>query len=434
MRASGAIAKARGARGPIDRILGVFSEMRPGEAGTALLLTLDVFLLLLAYYLLKVAREPLILLGGGAEVKSYAAAGQAALLVVVSLAYGALARRLPRVRLIATVTLFFAANLLLFVALGTRGVALGVPFFLWVGVFNMTVVAQFWAFAADVYDEERGKRIFPILGIGSSLGAVAGATIARSAIALGPWMLMLVAAALLAACVGLTVLVDRRELGRARRAPEPPLPGASGFTLLVHDRYLILIGMLMLVLNWVNTTGEYILDRTLLAAAAGDPAPRQMIGAFKATYFAWVNGAGLLLQSFAVSRVIKLLGVRGALFVIPLVSLVSYGTLALAPLLSVVLVAKIAENSLDYSLQNTARHALWLSTTREAKYKVKQVVDTFLVRLGDVMSAGLVGLGALVGLGTRGFAAANVGLVLLWLGVLVLLAREHRRRSATEAA
>jgi AAA family ATP:ADP antiporter len=63
MRTSGAIAKARG---PLDRILGAFSEMRPGEAGTALLLTLNVFLLLLAYYLLKVAREPLILLGGGA--------------------------------------------------------------------------------------------------------------------------------------------------------------------------------------------------------------------------------------------------------------------------------------------------------------------------------------------------------------------------------
>jgi AAA family ATP:ADP antiporter len=425
----------RGA-GWLGRIARLFPELRPGERGTALLLTLNVFFLLLAYYLLKVAREPLILLGGGAEVKSYAAAGQAVLLVLVALAYGGIARRVARVRLISAVTLFFAGNLLLFVALGARDVPLGVPFFLWVGVFNMTAVAQFWGFAADVYDEERGKRIFPMLGIGSSVGAVAGAWIARRAIALGPFALMLGAAALLAVCVALTVVIDRREAGRAGAPAEArrPVGGENGFSILLRDRYLVAIGALVLVLNWVNTSGEYILDRTVLAAAAGHPSPRELIGELKATYFMWVNAAGVLLQTFAVARVIKLLGVRRALFVMPAVSLVAYGAIALAPALGLVLVAKIAENSLDYSLQNTARHALWLPASRQAKYKVKQVVDSFLVRVGDVMSAGLVALGVALGLGTRGFAVANAGLVLVWLGVLVLLAREHRRRSATEAA
>jgi AAA family ATP:ADP antiporter len=117
----------------------------------------------------------------------------------------------------------------------------------------------------------------------------------------------------------------------------------------------------------------------------------------------------------------------------PVVSLISYGTLSVAPVLAVVFYAKVAENSLDYSLQNTARHALWLVTSREAKYKVKQVIDTFLVRAGDVMSAGLVAMGAAIGLGTRGFAAVNVVLVLGWFGVLVLLVREHRRRAAAAA-
>jgi ATP:ADP antiporter, AAA family len=128
---------------PIEFVLTLFGDVRPGEATTALLLTAIIFLLLTAYYVLKVAREPLILLGGGAEVKSYAAVGQSLLLVLVTNLYGWLAARVGRVMLIGCVTTFFAANLVLFWALGSRGVPLGIPLFLWVGIFNLVTVAQF---------------------------------------------------------------------------------------------------------------------------------------------------------------------------------------------------------------------------------------------------------------------------------------------------
>jgi AAA family ATP:ADP antiporter len=164
---------------PVEFLLGVFGEVRPGEAPTALLLALNVFLLLTAYYMLKVAREPLILLGAGAEAKSYASVAQSVLLVFVANFYGWLSARVGRVALIALVTLFFAMNLGVFWVLGIRGVPLGVPFFLWVVVFNTVTVAHFWSFAAETYTEEQGKRLFTIVGIGSSIGAVGGATIAE---------------------------------------------------------------------------------------------------------------------------------------------------------------------------------------------------------------------------------------------------------------
>src|SRR5882724_11372434 len=94
---------------PADRALSVllrpFAKVEPSEAVTAGLLTLTVFLLLTAYYLLKTAREPLILLHGGAEVKSYAAAGQALLLLVFVQVYGFVAKRTNRLRLLASVYL-----------------------------------------------------------------------------------------------------------------------------------------------------------------------------------------------------------------------------------------------------------------------------------------------------------------------------------------
>ena len=426
---------------PLEYVLGLFAEVHAGEATTALWLTANVFLLLTAYYLLKVAREPLILAAeGGAEIKSYAAAGQSVLLIFVATAYGALAARVDRIKLIALVTLFFGSNLLVFFALGSRDVPLGVPFYLWVGIFNMSVVAQFWSFAADLYSHEQGKRLFPILGIGSSVGAVAGAWFAKRLLVLGPYRMMLVSAGLLMVCLLISWHVNRREI----RAPsdhqpreEEPIGKTGGFSLLLRDRYLLAIAALMFIFNWVNSTGEYLLDRTLMATASDEAAQAgistiRFIGMFKAEYFQWVNALSVVLQLFAVSRIIKYLGVRRALFIMPIVSFIGYSMLAIVPVLSLIFAAKVAENSLDYSLQNTSRHALWLLPSREAKYKVKQIVDTFLVRAGDVMAAAVVWVGVRVGFETVHFLLGNIVLIVVWIITLVVLGREHRRRSAEE--
>jgi AAA family ATP:ADP antiporter len=102
-------------------------------------------------------------------LKSYAAAGMAVLLVFVVPAYGAFASRVDRARLISWVTVFFIACLLAFVALGRAHTPfLGIVFFLWVGIFNLMIIAQFWSFANDVYTPEQGKRLFAIVAFGSS--------------------------------------------------------------------------------------------------------------------------------------------------------------------------------------------------------------------------------------------------------------------------
>jgi ATP:ADP antiporter, AAA family len=432
-------------KGPLERALAIFADVRRGEAPTALLLTLNVFLLLTAYYLLKVVREPLILASGGAEVKSYASAGQAVLLIGAVKIYSKLAQHVDRMRLTACVFLFFAANLVIFWVLAKLHVPLGVAFFLWVGIFSVTVIAQTWSFAADVYTEKQGKRLFAIVGIGSSLGAVLGAKIAGWLFKpLGPYMLMLIAAAILVGCLGIILVVHRRELARAaevkahkeaeQRKSEAPMGKEGGFTLLLRDKYLLLVAALTLVLNWVNTSGEYILDRTLLAVAAErglvHEAAEQFIGTFKASYFGWVNIIGMALQLFVVSRIFKYLGIRVALFILPVIALGGYSTMLVYPVMGAIMVAKIAENSVDYSVQNTARQALFLVTTHEEKYKAKNVIDTFIVRFGDVLSAGVVLLGTTLGFATHHFILVNVVLAACWIVVVVFLARQHKKRAS----
>jgi AAA family ATP:ADP antiporter len=228
---------------PLARLLRPFADVRAGEGATALLLMLNVFLLLGAYYLIKTMREPLILAGGGAEVKSYAAAGQALMLLGLVPLYGALAGRVDRVRLVTRVTLFFASNLVIFYVLAlAKTPYLGVAFFLWVGIFNMMIVAQFWSFANDVYTPEQGKRLFAIVGVGSTTGAIFGAWAAKPLImAFGVYPLALVAAGVLLLCIVLTRVVAARErtAHAARGAPvaeAAPLGGPNGFALVFAAR------------------------------------------------------------------------------------------------------------------------------------------------------------------------------------------------------
>jgi ATP:ADP antiporter, AAA family len=461
--------------GPLDRSLRLFADVRAGEGGTVLLLALNVFLLLASYYFIKPVREALILSGEGAEVKSYAAAGQALLLLILVPAYGLLADRLPRRGLLNSVTAFFIACLIGFYALTRAGVPVGVPFFLWVGIFNLMIIAQFWSFANDLYTKEQGERLFALVAFGGSAGAVLASVFASQLIPLvGVPQLLLIAAGLLLAGGLISNLVDARE--RARQETHLPvhlstaeIPAATGeyqvemvedvkkltvsmpgtgsvgrkgtFRLVFEDRYLLLVAFLALILNWVNSTGEYILGRTVEGAAqaavaagtAGGLSVPEYIGEFYSDFFFAVNLVGLTVQLFLVSRLLKYFGVRVAVMVLPTIALFGYAVLAFVPILSLVRVVKIAENATDYSVQNTVRNVLFLPTSREQKYKAKQAIDSFFVRGGDVLSALLVFVGTTTfGLAANGFARINLVLAAVWLLIALAIGREYGRKARAQ--
>ena len=421
----------------LARILRPFTKVHPDEAVTVMLMTACSFSLLTAYYLLKTVREPLILLQHGPEVKLYARAGQILLMIGVVHVYGQLAQRVGRIKLLGIVFVFFISNLAVFAILAGTSVPIALPFFLWVGVFSYTVVAQFWAVAADIYSEEQGKRLFPVIGAGSSIGAVVGGLFARSLVPYGTQALMGTAVAILLACVGLILWIERRSVAVKVAAvedhPDEPLSRESAWHLLARDRYLLFIVGLVVFLNWVNSSGEYLLDRTLVAAAHDTANPQRYIGMFKADYYFWYNSIGVALELFVVSRVFKLVGVRNALFVMPVFALVAYAGAVALPVIAMMRFVKIGENSLQYSLQDTTRNALYLVASRPEKFVGKTAVDTVAVRTGAIMSTLMVFIGSHLGWSTAAFAAINVALVVAWLGCVLLVRIEHKRRSALSA-
>lgn len=421
-------------RKPAAWLFSLFADVRPGEALHTVLLALNVFVLLFAYYLLKVLREPLMLRNpGDAEIKSYASGLMALLIVPAIVLYSRLSERVNRTRLLTTTTLFFASNLVIFFVCERAGLAIGKAFFVWTGIFNMFVVSQFWSFANDLHTPEQGKRLFAVVAIGSCSGAIVGSQYAKRFFEPEhPANLMLVSAGLLVLALGISLLVERRVRAYLPEAQkiEEPLEPTGAFELLMKDKYLALIAGLTLVYNGVNSIGEYVLDRVMLESALRSASEQEFVANFRGDFYSWVNAIALGLQLFAVSRILKVTAVRGALFVMPLISLFCYGSMGLSASLLVISSAKALENGLDYSVQSTTRHALFLVTSREAKYKAKVLIDTFFPRLGDSLAALTVFAGAQIfALSTKSFVAVNLVLIAAWFAFAWGIARRHKEKS-----
>jgi AAA family ATP:ADP antiporter len=315
------------------------------------------------------------------------------------------------------------------------------------------VIAQLWAFAADSFNLKSGQRLFPVIMVGANVGALAGAKTAQlSVAALTPLGLMLVATVILL----LTLVVagpERRAVPDGSRpvavehgAPVPHLLGGIG--LVLRDRYLLLIALLVVLLNWINTTGEFILadfvqrDAIERVAASGGALDKgALITAFYGSFQFWVTFVGLAIQLFLVARIYHHVGVRGALLVHPVIVAAGYGLIALAPTLggfvpifTLIRLVKIAENSIDYSLMNTTRHALFLPVDRDAKYEGKTAIDSFFWRFGDLIQAGVVFVGLnWLGWGASQFALLNLLLALAWIGLAVAIGRQFGRKALENA-
>ena len=450
-----AVADAR--KSPLDRLLNLAADVRGGEGTTVLLLAFNGFLLLCAYYLIRpvrsvlLLREDLALPGGvllqGEEITSYLGAVLAALFLVIVPLYSAVAARMTRIYLINSVTSFFIVTLLGFffvVSTGAYRTAVGILFYVWIGIFSLMVIAQFWSFANDLYTPEQGKRLFAIIGFGGSSGAVAGAFVtSQLAGRLQSADFMMLAAIVLVACLLLTNLIHQRDrrtrVGHvaAKQAPEKSIAGRGGFQLVLGHPYLLAIGLLTLTAQLVNTNGNFILNGKLreLADAAlqagGGRAQEQLILGTMAGVDVWQNVLSMLIQFFLVSRIFKYLGIGGALFVLPVLALGSYSLFAFAPVLAMIRIVKITENATDYSLQNTVRRALFLPTSRDAKYKALQAVETFFWRAGDLLSSvAVVVFISWLHLSLQTFVIVNILAVAVWLALAAFLARENRRLTA----
>ena len=459
---------------PTERFLQIFTEVKAGEGSTAILMFANVFLILCAYYFIKPLREGWIAVSDiegftKMEVKAYSSFFQAFFLLFIVGLYGRLSDKWTRSTLVTRTTLFCISNMIIFWFLqpGLFFKALpisGIFFYLWVGMFGVFVVAQFWTFCADIYNDDTGKRLLPLIAIGATSGAAFGSEIVDVLVGSGlvPTEALLLAGTIpLFASIVLTRIVDARQRQvlesstetvqddnnkEESNSPAEEQKQGLGFLLngaklIFKNRFLLAIAMLTLLMNWVNTNGENLLfqvvennlaqqavQQGITEAQAILEFTRDGTTAFYGNFFFWVNVIALLLQALVASRLLKYGGFGAIILVLPVIALISYTVMALIPILFIVKIMKIAENSTDYSINNTARHVLWLPVDSASKFHGKPAIDTLYVRMGDGLAALTVLIGVnVLALSTTQFFIFNIFLVIIWIFFAFMLIRERKK-------
>lgn len=434
---------------PFERLIQLFTKVRPGEGRSVALFGAHIFLILFASYLFKSLREGLILGTSSAIIASYGTATIAALLMVLVPVYSQLRRVLDGALLVNAVIGFFVGSLTMLWLLARAGHDVGFVFFVWVGVFGVMMIAQFWALAADSFNLKSGQRLFPVVMLFAQVGALAGAEFADLFTgAMGTLNLMLVGLAALIANMLFTVAMHASVPDESRHvsveSPHRVRKLFGGFDVVAGSRYLTLIAVMIVLINWISSTGDYI-HRTFVkehfeAVAALDPAldKKALITSYFGNFFFWMVSIGIVLQALVVPRLFRFVGVARTLLIAPVVSILGWAIVGFAPVLTVVRLARMFEMTSDYSMTNTCRQALFLPTDKAECYEGKTTIETFFWRFGDLLQVGMLAAGSRwLGMGIVEFAFFNVVLASFWLATAMLIGRMYRdlaHRNLTNAA
>lgn len=422
-------------------------DVREGEVAALLWSCGYFFLILTAYYILRPIRDEMGV-AGGVENLAWLFSATLAGMLVLHPVYAALVSHLPRRRFIPLSYRFFILNLVGFfflfrVADGSQSVWVGRLFFVWLSVFNLFVISVFWSFMTDLYRPAQSKRLFGMVAVGGTLGALSGATLTTALVGwLGAVNLLLLSALFLELAARAALRLDRHEarlttearaeatesgtpFGDAEAHTGGVIGGgiSDGVRHVARSPYLLGIAVLMLMYT-VAATFLYF-QRVDIVARVFEDDPAGRIRLFGGMDMA-TNVLTLATQVFLTGRLLRVLGVGFGLAFLPLVCLIGFGALAATPVLAVVVVFEVLRRAGNFALARPAREVLYTVLSRGDKYKAKNFNDTFVYRLGDQLGSWSYTAMAWLGLGLSGLALSMVPVALAWLLLALWLGRRHR--------
>jgi len=408
-------------------------DVRPGELRALFLAFAFHFVVLASYYVLRPIRDE-IGAAGGLENLSWMFSATLVAMLVANAAFSAAVVRMSRRNFIPLAYRFLIATLMGFFLLMRGGVSelwVSRAFYVWVSVFNLFVVAVFWSFMTDLFSAEQGKRLFGFIGVGGTLGGLAGASITALLVdAIGTTGLLLVSAALLEVAAWCVKFMPVPRVVTVAQAPaERPIGGGlwAGVTHVWRSPYLLGIAAFML-LHSVTSTLVYFQQADLAGRAFADRAARTE---FFAQLDIAVNVITVFIQIFLTGQLLKRAGVAVTLALLPVVSLVGFFAIALTPSLALVAAFQVARRAMNYAVARPAREVLFTVIAREDKYKAKSFTDTFVYRAGDQLGAWTYPALRAIGLGMAGLSWIAVPLSGMWVALSLWLGRRASQRVAT---
>ncbi len=436
-------------------------NFKRGELPLALLSAAFFFCLLCGYFFLRPVRDAMGVSRGMGELRWLFIVTSISALVFV-IAFGGVVSRLNRRRFIPIAYSFVIVCLLLFASLlvfdGATGGGLigsdaqtntsriiGYTFYVWLSFINLFATSIFWAFMVDIFDVDQGKRLFPFIGIGGTLGGLVGGYTTRQIAGMTdsvylPAGLMLTGATLFALAILIMLILDRAafrsshsKLGASAGLEETiPVVHATigghaldGVVAVAKSPYLLGIGGYIIMMA-ISNTMIYFTQANLVLNESDNFS--EFISNF-ALFDVLAQTATLITQMFITTHLIRKLGVGFTLAVLPLVTTAGFAILAFWPTLGVMAIFQALHRATRYAVSRPARETLFSVVPASEKYKAKPIIDVFLYRGGDVAGAGIDGLFRTLGLGLSWLAAATVPIAGAWGLLSFALGRTQGRKA-----
>ena len=442
--------------GAAARLLGRVIDVRREEIPILAWCWLYIFSIFLSYYVMRPIRDQMGVAGGVNNLQ-WLFTGTLILMLLVNLPFAWLVKTLPRSRFIPITYRFFAANIVLFAvalhfATAAQAVWIGRAFFIWVSVYNLFVVSVFWQMNVDLFSSEQGKRLFSCIAAGATAGAMIGSALtATLAEYVSPIVLLLGAAVLLEVavfCVGRLSRLsprlhhrpvapgaqrnDQRNDQRTAAQDEQPIGGGviGGIANALRSPYLINVSLFMLLYS-ITSTLLYFQQAAIVSHAISG---RGAQIAFFARVDLMVDVLTLGCQLFLTGRVLLACGVAMTLAMLPLLSVIGFGALALFPTIAAVVGFQVLRRAGSFAITRPTREVLFTVVSREDRFKAKSFIDTVVYRLGDQVGAWSSALIGALGMGTSVAALVAIPISCLWLGNSIWLGRRQERMAAVETA
>ena len=437
----------------IGRLVQKAVDVRDEEVAALIWSCAYFFFVLAAYFVIRPIRDAMGI-AGGVDNLAWLFTGTLVGMLLLHPVFTFLVKRYPRPTFVAFIYRFFVLNLVGFYALfqfadGDQSVWVARVFFIWTSVFNLFVVSIFWSFMTDVFQPSQGKRLFGFIAVGGTIGALTGSAITGALVAvLGPVTMLLVSAALLETARWASRLLSRHEGALAEVVDEDETATAAdqkvleatdpeerdrevigggvldGIRNVLRSPYLLGIAAFMALFTIVSTFLWFHLMHIVDMVFADDPEGQTRLFAIMEIA---VQSMTLVTQLFLTGRILRWLGIGLALAFLPVVSLIGFGILGIAPVLIVVVLFQVFRRAANFAIQRPAREVLYTVLPRTDKWKAKNFNDTFVYRLGDQVGAwSHHGLMVTLGLGLSAVAFTMVPVSILWLFLALWLGKRHR--------
>jgi AAA family ATP:ADP antiporter len=383
-----------------------FFDIKREEWPKAILMSFYFFLVIATFQALKPMKRGAFLsyydetafdflgrLFSGPEAEQLAKVLNMVFAYLIAIIFTLMVRKLARQNVILIFCTFFGAAFV-FYAFLLSNLSGGVvwSFYVFGDMFNSAMVALFWAFMNDTVVPDEAKRIYGIVGLGGVIGGLVGNTVVKEYVeTLGrePILLLCIAPMALIAGIGLTVnrLAEKHpapETAPAKATASKPKTNAAfeGGKLVFSSKYLLAIAGILGLYEIVSNVVDFQLSATVARFVTGDLE--------KDAYFGLVGFiiaiVSIVVQLFLTSFVMKRFGVGVALLFLPISILLGSLGFLIVPTLLFATMMSASDNSLNYSINQSAREALYVPTSKDEKYKAKAFIDMFVQRFAKVIA------------------------------------------------